>query len=564
METQVAVQPASERQWLWLRQSGACVLLFLIVDALTSARFIADTVSYAIAIQKHDFSDFGHLLWYPLAALVNTGLAPLLRGWLHLGALGEIIWTEMFLDWAAGLGCALLLHALLRRFCPREWVIWLATAAFLCTHAFLNLFQAGVSYVPGLAMLLLGYWCLLRRDAAHWGWAVAAGIALGCCIGFWVPYLWGVPAALAAPLLFYGFTQTQRRNVMVAMLLLAVTVGAIFLTGAAHQGVRSVADFRAWVAESSHGANSSGIPRAALGLARSYLHLGNDGLLFKRYLVHDPYNPVGASELLRASFWKVALFYAALALLLWTLWRKQDGRRFLWLWLLAAIPVCGFGVAWQGGDMERYLALLPPMYLGFGYALAQASGKSLARVGLTAFCLMLIGVNLTATRNAMALTDTQKIEQRVADLPTRIAPQSMVFTVNKQDELFAFTRTFPFHPLNQGKALPVYSLAELGTTQVTVWRQEFAQAALRIWQAHGEVWVSARVRSPRPQSGWYWAEGADPEISWKHLHEFFAPLESSATVGSTDGFVLLPPTEANRARLATFTLGHQLAAQSGH
>src|ERR687889_167414 len=100
------------------------------------------------------------------------------------------------------------MHALVRRVCHATWVAYLTTVAFIFSQAFLNYTQTGCSYVPGLAFLLLGIYLLVRdgeRVEHLWRTALLAGLAFAVAVGLWVPYLWAVPAAVAAPLALYSW-----------------------------------------------------------------------------------------------------------------------------------------------------------------------------------------------------------------------------------------------------------------------------------------------------------------------------------------------------------------------
>jgi hypothetical protein len=199
---------------------------------------------------------------------------------------------------------------------------------------------------------------------------------------------------LLAPLLLDGITRDRLRLVAQTTLITGLAVGGIFGLAALSQGLYTVAGVRDWIASSSHGAANRGLPRAALGFARSFISLGNDGILFKRFLVRDPFNPVSLTDLLRVSLWQLGLFYLFIGALLLTLVRKPPGRRYLLYWLAGSLPVLIFGVLWQGGDMERYLPLYPALFLVLGYALEQ--GQRWFRAVALSFFVLAALANLWA------------------------------------------------------------------------------------------------------------------------------------------------------------------------
>src|SRR5436305_8510979 len=101
--------------------------------------------------------------------------------------------------------------------------------------------------------------------------------------------------------------------------------------------------------------------------------MGSDGATLKRFLLHDPENPVSLSDLLRTGLWKCALFYSVVVSLLMISLKIPRGRRFLMFFLLNAVPVLSFAIAWRGGDIERYLSLYPPFFLGLAYIFCYVS-----------------------------------------------------------------------------------------------------------------------------------------------------------------------------------------------
>jgi len=97
-----------------------------------------------------------------------------------------------------------------------------------------------------------------------------------------------------------------------------------------------------------------GVRRTIFGFAHSFIDLGKDGVLFKRFLLHDPYNPVSLRQLVRLSLWKLALFYAVV-LAIATRLARSGRSNVLAICALSAGPVLVFAVFWFGGDIERYL-----------------------------------------------------------------------------------------------------------------------------------------------------------------------------------------------------------------
>ncbi|HYG81629.1 MAG TPA: hypothetical protein VD861_14635, partial [Pyrinomonadaceae bacterium] len=302
----------------------------------------------------------------------------------------------------------------------------------------------------------------------------------------------------------------------------------------------------------SHGNDTRGVARMVFGLPRSFVNMGNDGVLFKRYLLGDPFNPVSAFDLARLSLWKMGLFYALLLAVVVGLLRAAEGRRVFVLLLASAVPVLGFAVLFDGGAIERYLPLYPVLFLAVGCALAGARSARRAKVVAPVLLAVVALVNVTAMAKVTLNRGQEAAASRVRDLRSMLKPRSRIFTVSWVDELVNFNRSFPLHPLNRGGGLVIGSLVTPGTSQTGQWRQEFAARALEAWGRGGDVWVSRRVFAARPGASWSWAEGDDPRVSWSDFPAFFAGLEVGQAVGGEDGFVLVQPSEKNRQFLEGF------------
>src|SRR5262249_51104617 len=131
-----------------------------------------------------------------------------------------------------------------------------------------------------------------------WRSGLSAGLALGAAVCLWFPYVLVVPAVLLAPVLLFKADRPRLRLAVWVGVGLSVLLGVAYGTALVCLGITDVAGFRAWMAQSSHGVKASGLPRAVFGLARSFLNMGDDGVLFKRFLLKDPYNPVSLGDLI--------------------------------------------------------------------------------------------------------------------------------------------------------------------------------------------------------------------------------------------------------------------------
>jgi len=309
-------------------------------------------------------------------------------------------------------------------------------------------------------------------------------------------------------------------------------------------GVRDLDGLRGWVAKSSHGVRAGGAARAAFGLARSFVFMGDDGLLFKRYLVRDPFNPVGVADLARLSLWKLGFFYLMLAVVTGALSFSARGRRFLLLALVGGVPVVAFGLFWQGGDMERYMPLYPFFFLAIAVAFDTA-GRFGFRCIIIAFFAVVVGVNGFAHSRWQVRHYQDGLADRVRGLRPFLKPNSVLIVV--RDRLKLLPRDFPLDPA--GKGLFVYETATPGLATTDAWHADFACVALAAWSEGGDVWLSKRLLEDAPRADSTWAEGEDERLKWADVRAFFASLETDERAGGDDGFVRLRDSEGQRNRL---------------
>jgi hypothetical protein len=548
---------------------------YVVATWLTNAWFMGDTSVYADAIVAHDagrggiplnpFLEFGHLLWRPTGWLAYRLTRPLTALFMGHDARAQVTLTLMALNWLAGLWSILCLRAIVARACRRAWAADAAALAFLCTNTFLNYAQSGCAYVPGLALLLTGVYWLAPGGARavengesgdaletnfSWRRACGAGFCLAGAVCFWFPYLLALPGAFAWPLLTgHGRLRERSRLALRAVAACAVCGGGIYLAFMLALGIHTPAQFRAWVAEASHGFRLSGAARFVFGLARSFVNTGDDGLLFKRYLLHDPYSPVSLFELFRLSLLKVGLFYLLVSAVVLALLR---GRRWTTLALLSlsAVPVFLFALfVFESGSPERYLPLYPAAFLALAVALSGGRARDWLRCVIIVCAAALAVSNLGALWAGRLAQKQGAVLARISELQPRLQPNSLVAVVHLQDELVNFYSNFPFHPLNRQGTLNIHSVTEPGTDRNLTWRQDFAAKALSRWAVGGDVWLSERLFAQRPRPEWNWAEGDDPRVSWADFAPLFTQFEIAERVGGEDGFALLARTPRNEELL---------------
>ena len=531
------------------------LLLYLFLALVTVSTFLADTTSYADSIvarlqgRYYEFWEFGHLLWRPLGWAITRGIGVLDPDWLKGTEVAHYhaVLVLMAVSWLAGFAVLYLFHRLACFVTNNIWYASLATVGFATAHAFLNYSQAGTAYIAGLAMLVLAIYILvIGYDPAHVDRISAlGGIALAGALLFWFPYVLVVPAVVLIPLV----RRRGLRGSVVAGVAFGGALGVIYLAVIMGLGLHSRAEILAWVRAASHGIEIGGVVRAVFGFARSFINMGKDGMLFKRYLLHDPFSPVSLGDLLRAVLVKLALFYALLATVAATLVMAKRWQA-LALLTIGCGPVLLFAARWQGGDLERYLPLFPFLFLAIAICFAQRPPR-FQRVVIVLFIATLALVDTFALSRHTNRLQQDEIARRASDIPPSLFNDaSVMYVTHNGDEFFNFARSFPFAPLNRRGSLHVHAVIEAGHRDLPLWRATFGRIALAAWEKHGNVWVSRRVLSPLPKAEWNWVEHDDPRVSWTDLSPFFSRLQYEQCVGGNDGFCLLAPSPANREVLA--------------
>jgi hypothetical protein len=277
-------------------------------------------------------------------------------------------------------------------------------------------------------------------------------------------------------------------------------------------------------------------------------------VVFKRYLVQDPYNPVRLGELIRVSLAKLTLFYAVMLSTIVALLREKAGRRMLVLLMLGGVPVLAFAVAWQGGDVERYLPIYPLIFSAWALVLGSDRPVRFAP------WLLLVLVGVLSIENLSALSKTarhrrrERLSHRVEGALPFLSSDDRVFVVDQRDPLFQ-GRDDPLFPIS--RAVRLRSLIPMGHETAPRWRESFAHSVREVWASGGSVWITSRVLSPRPEADWGWVEGGEKSIPWSDIPAFFTPFSLGLSSGDEDGFALFPRTPDNEVLLRRFVANDQ-------
>jgi hypothetical protein len=426
---------------------------------------------------------------------------------------------------------------------------WVASAAFLCTNALLDFSRSGSPYVPGLACVIVTLWltqlAAARQSEGAFVPAAFAGLSLGAAVVLWVPYIFSIPAVLLYAV--FGLRYPARRErlklaapiVIFCGLSIAVTYGLVMQ----QRQIRSFAGLKSWIVSANNEASQTDrLKRAVSGVPRSFLDLGDDTLLLKRYVFHDPYTRVGLVQILfAAGTLKLLLFYLYAGAMVWVLWRQPEERGILLLLAVAALSVLVFAVIlFEPGGPEKYMPAYPFFFLAAAGALQAGGGTYRTVRWLMAVFLVavLCAGNIYAKAGGRRTEAYRAFLERKQSLDAQARRGDMVAVISFWDPLYRI----PALRLLDSQAQPdfwVYDVIEIASTRAFHWRREFAAQALARWSQGKQVWLSTRLLADTPLPEWKWVEGDTGRVKWSDVRDFFRSMEVRSRVGGADGFVLL-------------------------
>jgi hypothetical protein len=546
---------ASGRAGAWA--AFVLVLMFSLILLGTRSTFFGDTPDYvgdiASVLEGHapatHLLDFGHVIWRPIGAWMTGAPAhaddPALRR--------QIALHLIHFNLVAAALCAAAMWELLRLVKGiHVGAALLSCCAFLATNGFILLSRAGTAWLAGLTCLLIACCFALqasRRDS--WKLAICAALFLATSVLFWVPYVLGASTVACTSLLVWEEGKASRRLLVSALRILPLaallTLGAIAAAVAARH-ISTPGQLLEWVRSAGHGEDRDRQwLRMLFGLPRSFFIMGNDGVLWKQFLFRDPYAGVGWAEIIRASGWKLTLFYATTGVTLLYVARRW---RWLLLWVLSAVvPTLALAMAFEAGSVERYLALYPAVFVVFAWMLSQPDVLP-ARVLISLFCGVLIVTNLWANSKPRIDRERARSLARVGMIEAghEAGNQALtVYTLNIRDDLETLYDPNDRSLDNVPAVLPL--IPTLGP-EIANWRGLFGQRMLTTWHQGGQIWIARRAWADRPQREWNWVEGDDWRVHWKDFHAVLSPFQIDAQVGGMDGFNRIANTPENRAQAA--------------
>jgi Dolichyl-phosphate-mannose-protein mannosyltransferase len=535
---------------------AAAILFVLLVLFLTQPAYLGDTARYINEILNHrahvfnaagdPFWDFGHAVWRPLVNELFDGLGRPIEAMTGGDTRETLARLMIAINIVSALAAVLLCWLFLKGHTDTV-AATIGTAAFLCTNSILDYSHSGNPYLPALTCLLLALWLMQvahRRSGAVF--AILAGIGLGASILLWFPFVLVAPAALLYAL--YGSPKPPVRTRMrmaaaaavSAGVLVAVTYGVVIH----ERRIHTFAELRSWIDSSrNEWAQTDKVKRAVSGIPRSFLDMGDDTLLLKRYVFRDPYAPVSFSRILLAQgTLKLVLFYLCAAAIVLALWKEPGGRRILMLLAAAALPVLIFAVTlFEPGSTERYMPVYPFFFLAAAYALATfGRGYRALQWFIAAFLIVVLCAgNIYAKNTWRGAAVYRAYTERKQMLETQARPGAMVALINFFDPLYQIPPLRLLDHQAQPQNYAVYDVIETANARVFRWRQQFAERSQKQWSQGNQVWLSARLVADRPLPEWTWVEGDTGRVKWSELRDFFRSFDVQSRTGGKDGFILL-------------------------
>ncbi|MSP62123.1 MAG: hypothetical protein EXR72_17670 [Myxococcales bacterium] len=411
----------------------------------------------------------GHLAYLPLLRLVGlaTGRTE------SLALLGPARALSMVA--AATAGAAL--HAAARRLYGGRGALW-AGLGLGVSFGSLQVGSDVETYAPALAAMCLGVWCAVRRRDGGIGWTVAAA---ACVAAAALLHIENVIFAPAAALLCARRDPVRGGRFRVADALLVpgvsgVMVLAAYLVAFRARGddLRSAID---WVFHAGHGFAYPVGPTTPLialyGMAKT--------------LVYAPY-PYEASWGRVIAQTAAGVF--ALAVLAW-LWRRpgrtpvlHGGVALAWI-----APYLAVGIAFFASDNERWLFLLPPVWLCAG-----AAAETSPRAGRVA-ALLVAGLLLLDLAFGLPVARDRTIRERAERLTARVRPSDLVISPGHSwDEYVGFYQAIPIDRFPM-----VYFCGDLGGADAM--RRELLHRVIDA-RARGAQVFLARIDEPGAADGW--------------------------------------------------------------
>ncbi len=555
--------------------------VFLVLYAGTTQDTPGDTRDYITDVIRYKLSggsappsllwEFGHLLWRPLGYACWQSTAPLTSMWFHGNPMMEVAAVFWAFNFISGLCLVFVVLAIARRLGVKQTVAPVVAFSVLGCSAVLNYLHSGTSYIPGLALQMIGLWFVLKAVQDDHGRivnAVWSGFAMALACALWFPYFFGIPAILMAAFLLPAHDNAQVRTERHGMVLFAYVLSAttafgvaFFAAGAVLAHVASVSQLHDWIVSSGHGMTAhQRLLRFPTGLARTFFYLGDEGLTIKRFVFKDPYAPVNWL-VIAGGLWKIILVFLALGAIAVALFRNRNSRWALAVALGGIVPTLLFALLlFETSSAERYLPMFAGLVTAVCVLIRNRGVPRLAVYLLAVFVSAMIGVNLYAYAGKLP-SEAKQSSARFALLHDHIDHGGVAMVLSVSDSLGVYLDRHPFNPQNQPNALPLYDVIGVHAHELGSWEADSSCELLQTWDTGANVLLSKRLVANAPKPDWGWVENDDPTATnWVHLRDFFKQLDIDANFGNADGFVQIARSAKNQRIVETMCPASNSAA----
>lgn len=557
-ETNLSAGTLHGRYGWWILPAA----VFLASIALTQPPFIGDSIPYSDQITAVRNStaapgtlwEFGHILWRPLGFWLSGWVAPAIPNSMAWTPQLKVLRILVMLNEAAGLVGALLVYLLSLRLSRSLHAAAVVLVLYVWGDAALAYSQSGAPYMVALALLLAGLWWQVTARIPGAG-AMLGSACLFCAAALlWFPFAIAIPAAACARRFISVSEKPEPEVSWGKCILCLVSCGGLLLAGifaaAWLAGVRSVPDLTVWIVSAGHGMqqNRRAI-RAVSGFSRLLIDLGQDGVVMKRLVLHDPYFPVSVLDAIRSSLWKVGVFYWFVAGLVWLVWRSPGRRALIPLAIAASAGAFAAVVVFEPSSPERLLPVLP-------FALiALASGWNapwkrapLVRAGIDVFALMLLVLNLPSFEWRHS-AEYKQAETRLDDFRRRAKPADIMLVMTPWEPILRLTGR-PFDSANRQGPILCYWVLDPIDKDAAEWRKTVARRILENWNENHDMWLSDSAFYSRPEASSLWVEGDNPTPHWRDVPVFFRTLQFDGQTSAQNWFLRIRRSQENREILS--------------
>jgi hypothetical protein len=458
----------------------------------------------------------------------------------------------------------LLLLAFLFRRVAGVWVACAVAFALSCSTSFLNYSHSGTPYISALLFSSAALLLLIRsseRPTHRRRNALLAGVSFAIACALWFPFAFtglGLVAAIYFwlsndPSWVHDEGRARRRMITSFLTSLIASALVLFAGGAVANGVDKVTELARWIVKSDNAWSQSGTAmRAVTGISRGVWDFGGETVLLKRWLFHDPYNPVRITSVIATLGTKLAIFYLGVAAALYVLWKER--RETLFILSAAILPLVLFAIGlFEPSSPERFLPVFAFAYLAFAIVVSNARRH---RVPFAIVAILLLSttlVNLTLNSAFAGGDHSADARRRIEALRNRVQPGALVTVLTLNDDVYRLRLTRPLDRSLTSARFRVVDAVVVANRNTPRWRGIFAEEALGWWARHREVWISERLLAQRPDAHWLWVEGDDRRVRWAELPAAFSQLETDMhMMRGMDGFLRVAQTAANRERLTNW------------